>query len=92
MLKALLTLPAALGTYQTLLASDDNYADVGSREPVVNAHGGPIVPPVPVPDARLQLADGTHADLRNLVGGKSTAVQLVFTRCTTTCPGSVCAG
>jgi protein SCO1/2 len=54
--------------------------------PVVNAHGGPIVPPVPVPDVRLQLADGTYSNLRNLTAGKSTALQLVFTRCTTTCP------
>lgn len=86
-LKALLTLPvAALGTCRSLLAGDNDREGAGSRGPVVNAHGGPIVPPAPVPDARLQLADGTHSSLRNLIAGRSTALQLVFTRCTTTCP------
>ncbi len=86
-LKAMLTLPAAaLGLSQSVLAADEDRAGAGSRDPVVNAHGGPIVPPVPVPDVRLQLADGTHTDLRSLIVGKSTALQLVFTRCTTTCP------
>jgi protein SCO1/2 len=63
-------------SYQPSLAADA----------VVNAHGGPIVPPVPVPDAPLRLADGTHTDLRQLLADKPTALQLVFTRCTTTCP------
>ena len=86
-LKALLTLPAvSFGTWKSVLAGNDDREGAGSPEPAVNAHGGPIVPPVPIPNARLQLPDGSHTDLRNLIGGKSTALQLVFTRCTTTCP------
>ncbi|MFL6602254.1 MAG: SCO family protein [Steroidobacteraceae bacterium] len=51
-----------------------------------NVHDGPIVPPVTVPDARLQLADGRRVSLRELLSQKVTALQLVFTHCTTTCP------
>src|SRR5436305_3524781 len=53
---------------------------------IVNAHGGPILPPVTVPDARIRLADGRQSHLRTLLADKTSAVQLVFTRCTTTCP------
>jgi protein SCO1/2 len=52
----------------------------------VNVHDGPIVPPVPVPDSRVQLADGSRVGLRELLSQKVTALQFVFTRCTTTCP------
>ena len=61
-------------------------ADPVRPEPPVNAHGGPVVPPVLVPDAPVQLADGSRTQLRSLFGRGCTALQLVFTRCTTTCP------
>jgi protein SCO1/2 len=63
-------------------------ADAQARgsDAVIDTHGGPILPPVPVPNVRVQLTDGRHIGLQELLRAKSTALQTVFTRCTTTCP------
>jgi len=50
-----------------------------------NDHGR-IKPPVPVPDVPLLRFDGRKTTLAALTLGHATAVQLMFTTCTTTCP------
>jgi protein SCO1/2 len=49
-------------------------------------HGGRVDPPLPLPDIALELADGTRSGLRRLLGGKLTAVHVMFTGCSTICP------
>jgi len=51
-----------------------------------SADHGRIKPPVAVPDVRLLTYDGRKSSLRALTLGHATAVQLMFTTCTTTCP------
>jgi protein SCO1/2 len=53
--------------------------------PVIRGHGK-ISPPQPVPDIALVRHDGAATSLVPLVTGYATAVQLMFTACTTTCP------
>jgi protein SCO1/2 len=53
--------------------------------PTVSGHGQ-IKPPIPVPDIPLVCHDGASATLFHLVSNHATAVQLMFTSCTTTCP------
>jgi protein SCO1 len=52
------------------------------------AHGtlGPLVPPPPAPPLPLLLHDGRHLTLPELLRGRITAVQLMFTGCSATCP------
>ncbi|MEY2842857.1 MAG: hypothetical protein RI920_894 [Pseudomonadota bacterium] len=52
----------------------------------VTYHGGRISPAVPIPEIPVQLSDGRHTDLATLVRGRSTALHLMFSGCTTTCP------
>jgi len=49
-------------------------------------HGGRISPAVPIPEIPVQLSNGRHTDLAALVRGRSTALHLMFSGCTTTCP------
>jgi protein SCO1/2 len=49
-------------------------------------HDGPVLPPLPFPASPLTLADGDRSDLGTLLAGRVTALQLIYTRCTTTCP------
>jgi protein SCO1/2 len=51
-----------------------------------NDHDGRVYPPRPVPDIPVRCADGRSASLRALLQGKATALHLIFTQCTTTCP------
>jgi len=51
-----------------------------------NSDHGRIKPPVPVPDIPLLQYDGRNTSLGSLTLGHATAVQLMFTTCTTTCP------
>jgi protein SCO1 len=53
--------------------------------PVLQGHGR-IKPPLTLPDIGLVRNDGASTRLRTLTERHVTAVQLVFTRCTTTCP------
>jgi len=53
--------------------------------PILHGHGK-IDPPVPVPDVALVRYDGVFTTLSPMVRGHATAVQLMFTSCTTTCP------
>jgi len=51
-----------------------------------NSDHGRIKPPAPVPDVALLRYDGRRTTLAALTLGHATAVQLMFTTCTTTCP------
>jgi protein SCO1/2 len=53
--------------------------------PIIHGHGR-IVPPLPAPDIALLRYDGVATSLLQTVRGHATAVQLMFTSCTTTCP------
>ena len=52
------------------------------------AHGGlgPVEPPRPAPALGLTLHDGRQATLPTLLQGRVTALQLMFTGCSATCP------
>jgi protein SCO1/2 len=59
----------------------------------IDAHGQPagedhgkINPPIPVPDISLLRHDGGVSSLSALCHRHATAMQVMFTRCTTTCP------
>ena len=58
---------------------------IAAASPAIRGHGK-INPPLPVPDIALIRHDGSATSLRPLVAGHATAVQLMFTGCTTTCP------
>lgn len=47
---------------------------------------GRIEPADSVPDIGISLADGTRARLRDVLRGKTTAVQFIFTGCSSMCP------
>src|SRR5438876_11803380 len=47
---------------------------------------GKINPPAPVPDVELLRYDGVRTRLLPTVKGHATAVHLMFTSCSTTCP------
>lgn len=47
---------------------------------------GPVQPPQPAPATRLLTHEGTATDLRSLLRGRITALQLMFTTCSVTCP------
>jgi protein SCO1/2 len=53
--------------------------------PTVGDHGK-VRPPRPVPDVPLVSNSGAATSLPALVADRATAVQLMFTQCTTTCP------
>jgi protein SCO1/2 len=58
---------------------------LGTREAC--AHSAGIVnPPVPPPAVAVTLQDGSSTSLADLLSGHVTAVQLMFTRCQSTCP------
>jgi protein SCO1/2 len=52
----------------------------------VRADHGRVDPPVPVPDLPVRCANGASASLAALVRGRATALQLMFTGCSTVCP------
>lgn len=49
-------------------------------------HGGRILPVVPVPNLIVDTADGARRSLHQLLLRRATAIQLIFTGCSTTCP------
>jgi protein SCO1/2 len=52
----------------------------------IESDHGRIKPPVPIPDVKLVENSGTETALAAIAQGHATAVQLMFTQCTTTCP------
>jgi protein SCO1/2 len=86
---AFVALGAAAGTYLVV----SGFADRAGRElPVTGTFSGRdheiglIDPARPIPPVSVTLDDGTRADLSDLVKGKWTIAQLMFTACSTTCP------
>jgi protein SCO1/2 len=63
-------------------------AVAGALAPVARAHNsaGVVEPPEAPPATRLTLADGRDRRLADLLVGRVTALQLIFTRCQATCP------
>jgi protein SCO1/2 len=57
-----------------------------ARAQRVAADHGRVIPPVPVPDFKVRRADGGQASLAGLLQGRVTALQLIFTACSTVCP------
>jgi protein SCO1/2 len=57
-----------------------------AQTPIEGGDHGRIRPPVPVPDVGLLRYDGARTTLPLLAQGRASAVQLMFTECTTTCP------
>lgn len=60
----------------------------GLAPPTAHAHNdaGLVEPPLPVPDVALTLQDGSNSNLRAVLAGKVTALQLIFTSCRGSCP------
>jgi protein SCO1/2 len=59
---------------------------VAARLPDARAHGGLVLPPLAPPPVRLRLQDGRAATPATLFEGRVTALQLMFTGCSATCP------
>ncbi|UST56371.1 SCO family protein (plasmid) [Comamonadaceae bacterium OTU4NAUVB1] len=57
-----------------------------ARLGTARAHGGLVLPPQPVPAVRLRLQDGRTLSGPALLEGRVTALQLMFTGCSATCP------
>lgn len=72
---------------RTLLGAGMTLAASAGLQPPASARGlGPVQPPLPVPSLPATLADGRRVDLRRWLPGKVTALQFMFTTCSSTCP------
>jgi protein SCO1 len=47
---------------------------------------GLVKPPIEVPNVTVESADGVRAPLRDLLRGRVTAIQLMFSKCKSICP------
>jgi protein SCO1/2 len=54
--------------------------------PGEHSRAGPVTPPAKPPPVRLTTHDGRAGDLRRLLEGRVSAVQLMFTGCSALCP------
>jgi protein SCO1/2 len=63
-------------------------AAAASRDEAVSAHFpfGIVAPPRPLPAGPVQTHLGQSTELRALLEGRATALQLMFTGCSATCP------
>ncbi len=70
-----------------LQAATATLASVGMHS-MLNAHSavGLVTPPIAPPPTMLQLQDGRKTTLQELLKDKVTALQLMFTGCSATCP------
>jgi protein SCO1 len=57
-----------------------------AREALAHNDPGRVLPPQPAPALSLTLHDGRKAQLKTLLAGRVTALQLMFTGCSATCP------
>lgn len=62
-------------------AAAQGVAGMGHPDPF-----GPVNPPQPAPALSMLRDDGTRGDLPSLLRGRVTAVQLMFTGCSSICP------
>lgn len=58
----------------------------GARPDAAHAHGGLVLPPLAPPAVRLRMHDGRTLSPPALFEGRVTALQLMFTGCSATCP------
>ncbi len=81
-------LPATGHARRQLLQGAALLATAAAGWPPARAHGGagPVDPPLPAPALALTLDDGRRSSLPALLQGRVTALQLMFTGCTATCP------
>jgi len=72
----------------SFVVATKTFAQIGNSQNTAapNSDHGRIKPPVPVPDVPLLRNDGTKTTLAALTLGHATAIQMMFTACTTTCP------
>lgn len=61
-------------------------AGTAALSAVAHNSAGWVKPPLPVPDLRVTLPDGKPLALRDVLRGRVTALQLMYTGCTSTCP------
>ncbi len=59
---------------------------IGSRRVAAHNDAGKVVPPLNAPALPLTMHDGSKSSLVKAFGGRPTAVQLMFTGCSATCP------
>ncbi len=61
---------------------------IGTMPSLCKAHGavGTVKPPLPMPAISLTTQEGKRILLTSLLGGKATALQLMFTGCSQVCP------
>ncbi|MFM2054001.1 MAG: hypothetical protein RL456_2038 [Pseudomonadota bacterium] len=73
----------ALGVLRGLALSP-----LAARVPPARAHGllGPVTPPAPLPAMTVTRHDGRRQPLAALLQGRVTALQLMFTGCSSVCP------
>ena len=71
---------------KTDLASRRSFLQALLVAPLAIRGHGKINPPVPVPDFELIRYDGARTKFQAAMQGHVTAVHLMFTSCTTTCP------
>jgi protein SCO1/2 len=73
---------AALPSARAAQPGDDGEAEARSK----HFPFGPVVPPRPVPSLAVMTSSGEQTDLQTLFSGRVSAVQLMFTGCSATCP------
>jgi protein SCO1/2 len=76
----------SLAATSLVFATNSFAQTAASQNAAPNSDHGRIKPPAPVPDVSLLQYDGTTITLPRMTLGHATAVQLMFTTCTTTCP------
>jgi protein SCO1 len=75
-----------LSRRSVLAAASATVAATITRPARAHNSAGVVEPPVRPPAAQLTLDDGRARRLHDLLAGRVTAVQLIFTRCQATCP------
>lgn len=68
------------------LASTIGFGFTAGKAMAAHDPFGPINPPQPAPALWLVKDDGVQTELRQHLMGRTTAVQLMFTKCRATCP------
>ncbi len=59
---------------------------LGSARSEAHNDAGKVVPPLSAPAMPIALHDGSRTDLAKALSGRPTALQLMFTGCSATCP------
>jgi protein SCO1 len=70
----------------TVLAAPLAIAQTGAPTAPAHEPFGPLRPPLPAPKLALTADDGKRFELTDRLRGRTTALQLMFTGCSATCP------